>query len=409
MTLTTQIFIALLAGVVFGVIANLFLSQEVYQALEKWILTPVGNIFIRGIRMMVVPLVLISLACGAAGIGDLKKLGRIGGKTLIFYMSTTAIAITIGLILAYIINPGIGINLSSEAAFQSKTPPFIMDVLTDIIPTNPFAAMTEGNMLQIILFAILTGIAIAYVGEKAQPILELANILNEVMIKMVSIVLVFAPYGVFALIAKVIASQGLEIILPLIKYMSTVLLALLLHTTITYSSALTLLARVNPLTFFKKFSPTMMVAFSTSSSNATLPVTIETVESKLGVSNEICSFTLPLGATINMDGTSIMQGVATIFIAQVFGIDLSFQALLMVILTATLASIGTAGVPGVGLITLSMVLQSVGLPVEGIALIIGVDRILDMTRTVVNITGDAVATIVIGNSEGAFDRVKFNS
>lgn len=407
--LTTRIFIGLLLGVVVGLAMNMFLSEGAYQIIEKWILSPVGAIFIRGIRMMVVPLVFISLTCGAAGIGDLRKLGRIGGKTILFYMASTAIAITIGLTVAHITNPGLGINLSSEAAFQSKTPPFIMDILVDIVPTNPITAMAEGNMLQIIFFALLTGIAIAYIGKKAQPILDLANVANEVILKMVSLILSIAPFGVFALITKVMASQGLDILLPLINYMGTVLLALLLQATLTYSGALSLLARVNPLTFFKKFSSTMMVAFSTSSSSATLPVTMETVEKELGVSNDVCSFTLPLGATINMDGTSIMQGVATVFIAQVFGVDLTIQALLMVILTATLASVGTAGVPGVGLITLSMVLQSVGLPVEGIALIIGVDRILDMTRTVVNITGDAVATLVIGKSEGAFDEDVYNA
>lgn len=407
--LTTRIFIGLLLGVVAGLAMNMFLSEGTYQIIEKWFLSPVGAIFIRGIRMMVVPLVFISLTCGAAGIGDLRKLGRIGGKTILFYMASTATAITIGLTVAHITNPGLGINLSSEAAFQSKTPPFIMDILVDIVPTNPIAAMANGNMLQIIFFALLTGIAIAYIGKKAQPILDLANLANEVILKMVSLILSIAPFGVFALIAKVMASQGLDILLPLINYMGTVLLALLLQATLTYSGALSLLARVNPLTFFKKFSSTMMVAFSTSSSSATLPVTMETVEKDLGVSNDVCSFTLPLGATINMDGTSIMQGVATVFIAQVFGVDLSIQALMMVILTATLASVGTAGVPGVGLITLSMVLQSVGLPVEGIALIIGVDRILDMTRTVVNITGDAVATVVIGKSEGAFDEDVYNA
>lgn len=408
-SLTTKIFIGLLTGVVFGILANMYLPVEVYQVLEKWILTPVGTIFIRAIRMLVVPLVLISLICGAAGIGDVKKLGRVGVKIIVFYLITTAIAISLGLGLAHIINPGVGFSLPSEASYQTSEAPFIMNIITDMIPINPFESLTTGNMLQVIIFAILTGIAIAHVGKKAKPVLDFADLLNEVLMKMISMIMLFAPFGVFALITKVMATQGIEMIIPLIKYMGTVLLALLLHTALTYTGSLTLLARVNPFIFFKKFASTMVVAFSTSSSNAALPVNIETCEHKMGVSNQICSFTLPLGATINMDGTAIMQGVATVFIAQVFGVDLSFADLLMVILTATLASVGTAGVPGVGLITLSMVLQSVGLPVEGIALIIGVDRILDMTRTVVNITGDAIGTIIISKSEGEFDRNKYNA
>lgn len=407
--LTTKILIGLLAGAGFGILANLLLPVDVYQGLEKWILSPVGTIFIRAIRMLVVPLVFISLICGAAGLGDIKKLGRVGLKTLSFYLATTALAIIIGLGLAFLINPGIGFSLSSEVAFEAKEVPFIMNIITEMVPTNPIESMVTGNMLQIIVFAILMGIAIAYVGKKAKPVLDLANVLNEVLMQMINMIMTLAPYGVFALIAKVMATQGLDAIMPLLKYMITVLLALVVHLVLTYSGALTLLARVNPLTFFKKFAPTMMVAFSTSSSNATLPVTIDTAERSLGVSNEICSFTLPLGATINMDGTAIMQGVATVFIAQVYHVGLGVNDLLMVVLTATLASIGTAGVPGVGLITLSMVLQSVGLPVEGIALIMGVDRILDMSRTVVNVTGDAVATVFVGSTENALDRDTFNS
>ncbi len=409
MQLTTKVFYGLLVGVIFGLIANNLLPPTVYAILEKWILNPVGDIFIRAIRMLVVPLVLVSLTSGAAGIGDPKKLGRVGGKTILFYLSTTAIAITIGLLLASIISPGNGISIPQDITYQAKEAPFIMDIFVNMVTTNPFNSFASGEMLQIIVFAILFGVAIASVGKKAEPLLNLINITNDVMMKMISLIMNIAPYGVFALITKVIATQGADVLLPLLKYMLTVLFALFLHTAITYTGALTLFGKVNPLTFYKKFAPTMVIAFSTSSSSATLPVTIETAEEKLGVSNGICSFTLPLGATINMDGTAIMQGVATIFIAQVFGIHLSISQLLMVILTATLASIGTAGVPGVGLITLSMVLQSVGLPVEGIALIIGVDRILDMTRTAVNITGDTICSILVANSEDEFDREIFNN
>ncbi len=407
--LTTKIFIGLIAGVVFGLFANSFLPTDFYNVIEKWILSPVGTIFIRAIRMLVVPLVLISLTCGSAGIGDPKKLGRVGGKTIAFYLTTTAIAITIGLLLAFIISPGSSISIPTDVEYQAAEAPFIMDIFVNMVPTNPINSMAVGEMLQIIVFSILFGISLAAVGKKAQPLLDFLHTANDVLMKMISLIMTIAPFGVFALIAKVIATQGADVLLPLIKYMLTVLFALFLHTILTYTGALSVITKANPITFFKKFAPTMVVAFSTSSSSATLPVTMETAEEELGVSNEISSFTLPLGATINMDGTAIMQGVATVFIAQVFGVDLSFSQLLMVILTATLASVGTAGVPGVGLITLSMVLQSVGLPVEGIALIIGVDRILDMTRTAVNITGDAICSIVVANSEGEFDRQRFNN
>ncbi|RKD34344.1 dicarboxylate/amino acid:cation symporter [Thermohalobacter berrensis] len=406
-SLTKKILIGLVLGALFGLILNKVPSGYIKDTLLiDGILQLVGGIFINAIKMLVVPLVFVSLVCGASAIGDIKKLGRVGGKTLLFYLITTCIAITLALVLGKLINPGIGLDLSNVLKVEptigeSKS---LVNVITDMVPNNPIAALANGSMLQIIVFALLTGVTMAMIRDKAQPVIDIFNSLNEIMMKMVMVIMTIAPYGVFALIAKTFATVGYDAMLPLLKYMIAVLLALVLHATFTYMGALGTIGKLNPIQFFKNFAPAMGVAFSTASSSGTLPVTIDTAENRCGVSKNIASFTLPLGATINMDGTAIMQGVAVIFISQVYGIDLSLQALITVILTATLASVGTAGVPGVGLITLSMVLQSVGLPVEGIALIIGIDRLLDMSRTVINITGDTVCTILIAKSENEFDK-----
>lgn len=412
MGLTTKIFIGLILGLVLGVILNnMGASYFRDTILVDGIFTLVGNVFLNGIKMLVVPLVFISLVYGAASMSDIKKLGRVGTKTLVFYLLTTAVAITLAIIIASIVKPGIGLDMSAlvktEPTIAAKTS--LVQVISDMVPTNPIAAMANGAMLQIIVFAILMGTGLAALGEKVKPVVEIFDHLNDLMMKMVSFVMLFAPYGVFGLIAKTFTGLGFDAMWPLAKYMFCVLFALLLHAGLTYTGLLVGLAKLNPVTFFKKFLPTMGIAFSTSSSNATVPASLEAVEKKLGVSKSIASFTIPLGATINMDGTAIMQGAATIFISQLYGINLSLGAILTVILTATLASVGTAGVPGVGLIMLAMVLEAVGLPIEGIALIIGIDRILDMCRTVVNITGDAVCTIIIAKSEGEFDESVYNS
>ncbi len=405
-SLTRNILIGLILGAIFGVVLSNFPQSYIKDTvLINGVLTLFGGIFINAIKMLVVPLVFVSIVCGASSIGDPKKLGRVGGKTLLFYLTTTGVAITIALLVGKFINPGIGLDLSNVIKQEptigaSKS---FVNVIIDMVPRNPVKSLADGSMLQIIVFALLTGVSIATIGEKAQPVLKIFNSLNEIMMKMVMLIMNIAPIGVFALISKTFATVGFEAMVPLLKYMGAVLLALFVHATLTYMGALGLLGKLNPIQFFKNFAPTMGVAFSTASSSGTLPVTLESAEKRCGVSKNIASFTLPLGATINMDGTAIMQGVAVIFISQVYGIDLPIQALLTVIVTAILASIGTAGVPGVGLITLSMVLQSVGLPVEGIALIIGIDRLLDMTRTVVNITGDTVCTILIAKSEDEFD------
>lgn len=405
-SLTKKIFIGLFLGIITGLILNIMPSSYLTETIIiGGILKLVGGVFISGIKMLVVPLVFVSLIVGASAIGDPKKLGRVGSKTIVFYMITTGVAILIALGLALITNPGIGLDLSnvvkSDPTIGEATS--VIDTIINMVPRNPISALASGKMLQIIVFALLTGVSIALLGKKAKPVLTLFDSLNEVMMKMVMIIMEIAPFGVFALIAKTFATVGFEAMVPLLKYFITVLIALGLHLVITYMGMLTFIGKLNPIQFFKNFVPAMGVAFSTASSSGTLPVTLKTAQERCGASESISSFTLPLGATINMDGTAIMQGVAVIFISQVYGIDLTLGAIVTVVLTATLASVGTAGVPGVGLITLSMVLQSVGLPVEGIALIIGIDRLLDMTRTAVNITGDTVCTLLISQFEGEFN------
>lgn len=408
--LTLKIVIALILGIGCGfllkaapnsALANDFLLNGVIYVVSK--------VFVSSLKMLVVPLVFVSLVCGVVNLENLSKLGSLGSKTLILYLATTAIAITLALGLANLIGPGIGFNLPSDLTFDSKNSPALQDIFANIVPSNPIKSAAEGNMLQIIFFAILFGCGISMVGVKAKKISTFFTELNEVIMKMLEILMWFAPYGVFALICRVFATQGFDAITPLISYFFVVLSALLLHFFISYPVILSLFVKVNPLRFLQKIRPTLMFAFSTASSNATIPLTLKMVTEKLGVSRSIASFTVPLGATINMDGTAIMQGVATVFIAQAYNIDIGLVGYLTVILTATLASIGTAGVPGVGLITLAMVLRQVGLPVEGIGMIMGVDRLLDMTRTAVNIAGDATVSCIVAKSENKIDLKVYTS
>lgn len=414
MGLSTKIFIGLIIGLFTGL--ALYLMRESFadskavmyivdDVFINFIFTLIGGIFVNAIRMMIVPLVFVSLTLGAASIGDIKKLGRIGGKTVGFYLVTTAIAITIAILVATVIQPGVGtdIGLAAEGDYVAKEAPALASVFIDMVPRNPISAMANGNMLQIIVFALMTGTALTVLGEKTQKIKDLFEQANTLILKMVEMIMLIAPIGVFALIAKTMATLGWEMMPKLIAYMLCVVGALVIHAVFTYQGFLYLFTRLNPIRFFKNFYPAMTVAFSTASSSATLPVTIETSEKRLGVSAKVASFCLPLGATVNMDGTAIMQGVATVFISQLYGIDLGLMDFVTVIVTATLASIGTAGVPGVGLLMLSMVLVQVGLPVEGIAIIIGIDRILDMCRTAINITGDAVCTLIVAKTEGELD------
>ncbi len=366
-----------------------------------------GKAFVASLKLLVVPLVFVSLVCGASNLSDGSSLGRIGIKTVGLYLFTTAIAITLALTVANIVDPGMGMALTTDAVFVAKESPPLKEVIVAIVPTNPVKAMAEGNMLQVIVFAILVGVAIAKSGSSGQRVRETLNDWNDIIMRLIMMLMTIAPLGVFCLMLVLFSNMGFSAITDLIRYFLTVAGVLVLHFLLTYSMMVRFVANLNPIVFYSNFYPVMAYAFSTSSSNATLPVTLETVEHRLGVKNEVASFTVPLGATINMDGTAIMQGVATVFIAQAYNIDISMTGYLMVVLTATLASIGTAGVPGVGLITLALVLQQVGLPVEGIALIIGVDRLLDMMRTAVNVCGDAAVATIVARSEGKFDESVF--
>ncbi|MEM9173832.1 MAG: dicarboxylate/amino acid:cation symporter [Myxococcota bacterium] len=403
--LTRRILIGLAAGFATGLALNLALAgTPVFAFLVDGVFHVGGQIFLSSLKLLVVPLVLVSLACGTAALDDVTKLGRIGGKTVGLYLTTTALAISAAIVIAILVGPGEGADFSTTGLeYAAKEAPSLSQTLINIFPSNPFKAMAEGEMLQVIVFAILLGIAMTLAGEAGDELLRFFHAANEVIMKLVFVLMQVAPYGIFCLIAKVIAIQGPDSFENMGKYFVTVLVVLVLHATVTYPLLLFLFARVSPVHFFRKLRAPMSVAFGTASSGATLPVTLETVEERLGVDESVCSFTVPLGATINMDGTAIMQGVATVFIAQVYGVEIGPAGYLTVVVTATLASIGTAGVPGVGTVMLAMVLEQMALPVEGIALILGVDRLLDMTRTAVNISGDAAVSCVVARSEGKLD------
>lgn len=394
LSLSTKIFIGLALGVMAGLMFQS--SPEVATIYIK----PLGNLFLNLIKMIIVPLVLSSLVVGSASTGDVGKLGRIGIKTLAYYLVTTAIAVVLGLFLANMVNPGLGLSIPVDATAEAKEVPSVIETFLNIIPTNPIQAMADANMLQIIFFALILGIGITLVGEKAKPFLTFFDSIAEVCYKIVAIIMAFAPIGVFGLITPVVAEHGPSALLPLLKVIITVYLSCFLHAAIVYSGAVYFSSKMSPVTFFKGAAPAMMVAFTTSSSSGTLPITMRCAEENLGVPKSISSFVLPLGATINMDGTALYQGVCALFVAQIYGIDLTFVQQLTIVLTATLASIGTAGVPGAGLIMLTMVLQSVGLPLEGMVLVGGIDRILDMARTCINITGDMAGAILVSATEG---------
>ena len=409
MSLSARILVGMGLGAFIGLMINQFATdvQWIQTYITGGIFHVVGKIFIASLQMLVVPLVLVSLICGVSSLEDSSKLGRMGLKTVGLYLLTTAIAVALALFAAYIVGPGVGANFPA-AEFAAKEAPPLINTIINLVPKNPISAMAEGKMLQIIVFAVLFGFALTQAGEKGRAVTEFFQNMNEVIMKMVTIIMAIAPYGVFALIAKLMATLGIESILPLAKYFFLVIAVLLIHGALTYPLLLKFMAKLDPIKFLKKMRAVQLFAFSTASSGATIPVSMETVTKRLGVKNSIASFTVPLGATINMDGTAIMQGVATVFIAQVYQVDLSFIQYLTIILTAVLASIGTAAVPGVGLITLTMVLTQVGLPVQGIALIIGVDRILDMIRTAVNVTGDATVSCIIAKGEDDFDMTIFD-
>ena len=406
--LTGSILIALGLGLLCGVIFHYLVPAGTVRddVFVNGIFYVVGQGFIRLMQMLVVPLVFCSIVCGASSIGDTKTLGTIGLKTLAFYLCTTALAVTVALSIGNLINPGRGVDMLQHGGVRhlrpvgsANTDVSFTDTLLNIIPKNPIQALASGDMLAIIFFALFVGIILSTMGRKVEVVHRFFEQFNDIMMKMTSMVMYVAPIGVFCLLARTFANIGFDAFLPMVKYMLGVLLALAVQCLVVYMVLLTVFARINPVKFLKKFVSVMMFAFSTATSNATIPLNIETLEKKMGVDRRISSFTIPLGATINMDGTSIMQGVAVVFTAQLFGVQLGPVEYATVIATATLASIGTAGVPSVGLITLSMVFNSVGLPLEGIALIMGIDRILDMTRTAVNITGDAACALIVSKME----------
>ncbi len=413
MKLYTKIAIGFLLGAAFGVGSNM-LDLGWGLAIVDFV-SPFGSGWIRLIRMIVVPLVVASLIVGAASLGDLRTLGRVGGKTVAFYILTTSVAVSIGLVLSNVMRPGRGLDSTAQAALTAEfggdaagrvalaqEAPGIVDVILNMIPDNPIGAAANGDMLPLILFSILFGVAASLIKDETRrkTVVGFFEGVNDISMTMIHWVMLLAPYAVFALIASVTAQFGWNILQSLLFYTGTVILGLALHALVTYGFILKFLARVNPVVFFKKIREVQILGFSTSSSSATLPVSMRTAEEGLGVSKQISSFVLPLGATVNMDGTALYQGVAVMFIAQVFGIDLSIGQQLTVVLTATLASVGAAGVPGAGIITLTLVLIQAGVPETGIALILGVDRLLDMIRTAVNLTGDLTATVFVARTEG---------
>lgn len=407
--LTTLIFIALLSGMLLGGIIHYFVPSGYVRdtIFVDGIFYVVGNGFLRLMQMLVVPLVFCSIVCGSASIGDTKTLGKVGVKTVLFYLLTTALAIMAALGIAMIIRPGIGIPSSALETADSVSGTIektsVVETILNIIPTNPIKGLSDGNMLQIILFAIIIGIILAKLGEKVEVVSNFFAQFNDIMMEMTNMIMKLAPVGVFCLITRTFSGIGFSAFIPLLKYMVSVLLSLAFHCLVIYAALFFIFTRLNPYHFIKKYLPVMGFAFSTATSNATIPLAIETLKEKMGVSKKISSFTIPLGATVNMDGTAIMQGVAVVFASQAFGIPLTPTDYATVILTATLASIGTAGVPSVGLITLTMVFASVGLPTEAIALIMGIDRLLDMARTAVNITGDALCTTIVAYQDKSLD------
>ena len=412
MSLTGKVIVALVLGIILGLTLNVFnLSPEggfIDIYITNGLFFVVGKMFVNALKMLVVPLVLFSLISGVCGIGDLKMLGRVGSKAFCLYILTTAIAIAIAISISVMSGIGTGMTMVTDLTFVGKAAPPLSEVLIDIIPNNPINAMSEGQMLQIIFFAILMGVCILMVGHSARKMVELIEILNKIMMKMVTLIMEIAPIAVFCLISKAMANLGLPLFAELIGYVFVLIGVLLFHLFIVIPLILKLFSGLNVGTFLRKSRNMQVFAFSTASSNATIPITLSTVTERLGVQNSVGSFTVPFGATINMDGTAIMQGVATVFIANIYDVDLGFTGYLIVILMAVLASIGTAGVPGVGLIMLSMVFAQVGLPLEGIGLILGVDRLLDMVRTAVNVTGDAAVTCIVAKSEGKLDEDIFN-
>ncbi len=404
----------ILIGMILGLITGLFLNFYVSDPFIKNIVLMDnvfylgGSAFIRLMKMLVVPLVFCSIIVGVSSISDIRKIGAIGGRTIIIYLITTALAVSIALIVGILIKPGLGLNMVEVAHSSNVTLNQTMaDTILNIIPENPLNALANGDMLPVIIFGVIIGFILAKLRDETQTVNKFFEESNNIMMAMTGIVMKFAPIGVFCLMAKTFGNLGFGGIMPLAKYVVCVLIGLAIHVAVVYPFLLVIFTRLNPIKFFRKFMSVMFFAFSSSTSNATIPLNMNKLED-MGVSRDVSSFTIPLGATINMDGTAIMQGVAVMFAAQAYGIDLGISALLTVIFTAVMASIGTAGVPSVGLVTLTMVFNSVGLPVQAIGVIFGIDHVLDMFRTAVNVTGDAICTMIVAFKNKSFDVDVFN-
>ena len=399
--LLLKISIGFVLGILFGFIAAPLAAS--YPALNDYVMPfidLVGKVFLRLLTMLIVPLVFTSLVAGAASVGDVKKLGRIGVKTLLLYFATTAVAIVIGIVCGNLFNPGTGMNIPSGLQASARAAKPFTEVILDIFPSNPIASMVNANMLQIIVFALFFGVGCLAAGERGRKIADAFESIAEVMYAVTGIVMSTAPYGVFALIATTAAKFGMAILAPFAKVIAAVYIGCALHAVIVYSLMVIVCCHRSPGWYFRGIREAAITAFVTRSSSGSLPVTLANVRENFGVSEGVSSFVLPLGATINMDGTALYQGVCALFVAQAFNIPLTLQMQIGIVLTATLASIGTAGVPGAGLIMLTMVLTSVGLPIEGIALVAGIDVILDAARTCVNVMGDTAVCAVVASSEG---------
>ncbi|NYS61417.1 cation:dicarboxylate symporter family transporter [Vreelandella salicampi] len=393
----------ILAGLLLGILAGALMGENAS------IFKPIGDIFISAIKMLIVPLVFSTLVVGITAMRDPQKMGRIGVRTIGLYLITTAFAISIGLLASLIFQPGVGLEMSFESDVQASEAPSLVEILVGLVPQNPIDALAKGNILQIIVFAIGLGISLTLIGEKGEPVIRVFESFAEAMYKLTSFVMALAPFGVFGLIAHVSGSYGLEVLLPLAKVIGVAYLASVLHVLVVYTGLLSLIGRLNPVRYLQGILDALVVAYSSASSSGTLPVSLRCAQKNLGVSEGVAGFVLPVGATINMDGTAIYQGVVAVFIAQLLGVDLSLMDYGMIILTGTLASIGTAGVPGAGLIMLSIVMAQIGLPLEAIAVIAGIDRILDMARTSVNVAGDLMVTTLVGKSEGELDETIYNA
>lgn len=411
MSQSTKIIIGLCLGIVFGLLCNLAFPANVYGVIKTWVLNSVGTIFLNGIKVTIVPLVMLSMICGVASLGDPKKLGRVGGRTIAFYLCTTVIATVIGILLSSIIKPGASLAIVNTETYAGKEGQSIITMIVNMFPQNIVTSMEKSDMLQLLVFSIVFGVGIIMLGDKAKKLLNVLQEANEVMMKFIEIFMKLAPYAVFCLIAKTVGDLGLKAMIPLAKYLLCILIGCLFQLFFVYGGILRIWGGKSIIKFIKKFRFVMAFAFSTQSSTSTIPLNQDCLEKNMGVSRKITSFTIPFGATVNMDGTAVLQGVAALFIAQYCGVTLTLGQILTVVLTATLASIGAAGMPGTALIMLTAVCQSVGLPIDAIALLLGVDRIADMIRTTVNITGDAVVSLAVANLEhdGSFDEKVFDA